>query len=75
MLPLNTQDIDCIQTILSNGGFPEPNMKISFYKNRRGKYKGIYLWCVANLGTCRIDPIFATTWDYRFIELENVVLN
>ena len=46
-------------------------MKLSIYKNRRGKYKGIYLWCDANLSTCRVKPLFATTWNYELIEMDD----
>jgi len=52
-----------------------PQLKMSIYKNRRGKYRGIYLWCKADLGTCRIRPIFATTWTYEFIEINDIKIN
>ena len=42
---------------------------MSVYKNRRGRYKGVYLWCKADLGTCRIKPMFCT--DYRY-ELQSI---
>ena len=42
------------------------------YKNRRGRYKGIYLWTKADYGTCRFKPMFATTWDYEIISIEDL---
>lgn len=72
LLPVSPRDIECLEEVISRGAYPQPDMKLSIYKNRRGKYKGVYLWCKADLGTCRITPIFATKWDYSFIELENI---
>lgn len=74
LLPVNQADLENLQEILSQGGYNIPTMKLSIYKNRRGKYKGIYLWCNTNLGVCRVDPIFATRWDYTFLELEDIKL-
>jgi hypothetical protein len=48
---------------------------MSIYKNRRGRYKGMYLWCNADLGTCRVKPMFATTWDYEIIPIEDLKIN
>lgn len=49
-----------------------PNIKMSIYKNRRGRYKGIYLWCKADLGCCRIKPLFATDYSYEMINIDDV---
>ena len=53
---LNTTDEDLIslEKILSTTMFSKPTIKMSIYKNRRGRYKGVILWCKADLGTCRI---------------------
>lgn len=72
LLPITQKDIDSLQDVVSRGNYQMPEMKLSIYKNRRGKYKGVYLWCRADLGTCRITPMFATRWDYTFIEMENI---
>ncbi len=72
LLPVSPRDIECLEEVISRGAYPQPDMKLSIYKNRRGKYKGVYLWCKTDLGTCRITPIFATKWDYSFMELENI---
>ncbi len=52
--------------------FDKPTVKISVYKNRRGRYKGIILWCKADLGCCRVNPMFATTYDYELIALDDI---
>ena len=71
-LPAREKDIAALESVLSSGNFPNPNFKLSFYKNRRGKYKGIYLWATGDLGTCRLRPMFATTWDYELIPMEDL---
>ena len=49
-----------------------PNIKLSVYKNRRGRYRGIYLWCKADLGCCRVQPMFCTDYSYELIPMEDV---
>ena len=71
LLSVTNEDLENLEPILTNTGFKKPNMKISVYKNRRGRYKGIYLWCNADLGTCRVNPIFATSWSYELIQIHN----
>jgi hypothetical protein len=71
ILPLTQKDYDGISTI-SGGAIAEPNLKMAIYKNRRGKYKGIYLWCKANLGTCRVNPLYATDFRYNAISIKNL---
>lgn len=71
ILPISDEDLQAINDIL--GHFPQvPNNKISVYKNRRGAYKGIYLWCYADLGTCRVKPMFATDWNYNLISIDDI---
>lgn len=72
MLPVKEDDIENLDRILVNTGFKKPNLKISVYKNRRGRYKGIFLWCDADLGTCRVKPIFATGYNYELIQINNL---
>lgn len=72
LLPVKQKDIDSLETILANNAFEMPQIKISVYKNRKGRYKGIYLWCKADLSTCRIKPMFATGWDYGIIQMDDL---
>ena len=72
ILPVKSSDLEKLQPILDSGVFEKPVLKLSIYKNRRGRYKGIYLWCKANLGTCRINPMFATTYDYEIISIDDM---
>ena len=72
MLQTSQEDKEKLKTILNKGGFSEPGIKISIYKNRRGRYKDILLWCKANRATCRIEPMFATDYQYSLIEMPDL---
>ena len=74
LLQTTQKDKDSLATIISTKGFEEPTLKLSIYKNRRGRWKGIYLWCKADLGTCRVQPMFATTYRYEFIEMNDTAV-
>lgn len=71
-LPVKPEDLEALQTILSSNTFETPNLKLSIYKNRRGRWKGIYLWCKADLGCCRIKPMFCTSYDYAIQSIEDL---
>lgn len=70
ILPVTQKDLDSLKSALGRTGCEKPNLKISVYKNRRGRYKGIYLWCNADLGICRINPMFATDWSYNLVDIK-----
>ena len=72
MLETTQKDKDSIQAIVQRMGMPMPDIKISVYKNRRGRWKGIYLWCRAERGICRIQPMFVTKWNYELVEMEDL---
>lgn len=72
ILPVKEEDLIALDKIISSGIFEKPTLKISIYKNRRGRYKGVYLWCKANLGTCRVEPMFITGWDYEMLSIEDL---
>ena len=77
LLNVTQKDLESLESILSSKVFEKPTIKISIYKNRRGRYKGIYLWCKADLGCCRVEPMFATTYDYEMINIDDtkIVVN
>lgn len=72
LLSVKEEDIDALDSILASNIFEKPTIKMSVYKNRRGRYKGIIMWCKADLGTCRIQPMFCTTYDYELINMDDV---
>lgn len=75
MLQLTDGDREVLTKLTAERGIEMPNLKISIYKNRRGRYNHILLWCNAELGICRINPLFATTYQYEIIEMEDYVIN
>lgn len=72
LLNVKDEDLTALDKILTSNVFEKPTIKMSVYKNRRGRYKGIILWCKANLGCCRIKPMFCTTYDYEMISIDDV---
>ncbi len=72
LLTPTDEDLVKLEPILDTGRFKVPNIKMSIYKNRRGRYKGVYLWCHADLGTCRINPMFCTTFNHEMVTIEDI---
>ena len=73
LLPVRDVDLASLENVLaSNPNFGTPSIKLSIYKNRRGRYKSVILWCRANLGTCRIEPMFLTDYLYELQSIENI---
>lgn len=72
MLPVTESDKEKLNRIIQSTAFDAPNLKISVYKNRRGRYKGVYLWCKADLGVCRINPMFVTDYNYELQQVPDL---
>lgn len=72
LLEVTKEDKEKLAPFCTKNGFAMPNIKLSCYKNRQGRWKGIYLWEIADRSVCRFDPIFATDWNYNIIEMENL---
>ena len=73
LLNVTPDDLAKLEPVLEgNSNFIKPNLKLSIYKNRRGSYKGVFLWCWADLGTCRIHPQFCTTWHHEMVGIEDI---
>ena len=72
LLAVKDDDLVALENILSSNIFERPTIKMSVYKNRRGRYKGVILWCKADLGCCRIKPMFCTTYDYEMVSIDDV---
>ena len=72
LLNVKDEDLVALEKILSCNIFERPTIKMSVYKNRRGRYKGVILWCKADLGCCRIKPMFCTTYDYEMVSIDDV---
>lgn len=72
MLEVSQEDLESLQPILQKGGFEPPQIKISVYKNRRGRWKSVLMWCRADRGCCRIEPMFVTKYNYELCEIEDL---
>ena len=72
LLGVKDEDLIKLEPIFATHVFDKPTIKMSVYKNRRGRYKGVFLWCKADLGTCRIKPMFCTGYDYEMISIDDV---
>jgi hypothetical protein len=72
LLSVKDDDLVALENILSSNIFDRPTIKMSIYKNRRGRYKGVYLWCKADLGCCRIQPMFCTTYNYEMVSIDDI---
>lgn len=75
MLQTSQDDKESLKNIVNSMGIEMPDIKISVYKNRRGRYKDILLWCKSNRGICRIDPIFVTNYNYELLSIEDLKIH
>ncbi len=72
LLAVTEEDLIALEPLLGANLFETPVIKMSIYKNRRGGYKSVLLWCKADLGTCRITPMFCTDFRYELVPIENI---
>ena len=50
-------------------GTPEPNVSISLYKNRGGKFTNIKIWLLVDYSTMRVRDLFVTDYEYNIIKM------
>ena len=72
LLEVSEEDREALKSFIENNGLEMPTIKMSVYKNRRGEYKDILLWCKADRGVCKIDPIFVTDYQYNIINIPDI---
>lgn len=77
MLQTSQEDKNALKGIvtklqISDPSIVMPNIKMSVYKNRRSQYKDILLWCNGKRGTCRIEPMFVTDYNYQIQEIPDL---
>ena len=75
LLPVTDQDRESLKLFCQKNEFEMPTLKISIYKNRGGKYNHMFLWAKPNLDICRVNIMFATSYLYEPIEIEDLVIN
>lgn len=69
MLETTKEDREKVETFCKKNSLPIPNVKMSIYKNRANKWKGIYLWMSTQTGICRFETLFVTDWACNIIEM------
>ena len=67
-------DIEAIQPIMMGRFDEDPNIVFHVYKNRRGKWNRVKIWCYIDLGNLRIRDMFMTDNEYRLIPIEETVI-
>ena len=71
MMDVSPEDRDDLEPLLEKyPGLGYPNIKLSVYKNRRGRYNRLILWMHADKGTCRYKTLFATDYDLNLLDIE-----
>jgi hypothetical protein len=75
MLEATQEDLESLSPILSQGKFEPPSIKISVYKNRRGRWKSVLMWCKEDRGCCRIEPMFVTKYNYELCDIEDLKIH
>lgn len=75
MLDVTKADIEKITPFCRQNNLPVPNVKLSVYKNRQGRWKGIYLWMDANKSCCQYNPIFCSDWLYQIQDIKNLKIS
>lgn len=75
MLQVSKEDREALKDIVNAMGVEMPEVKISVYKNRRGRYKDILLWCKARKGICRIEPMFVTNYQMELLDIEDLQIS
>lgn len=67
-------ELEAIKPILTHGIYPEPTMIYHLYKCRRGKITRVKVWMHANLGNCRVQDLFVTTFDNELIPVDKLTI-
>lgn len=71
MLDVTEDDLEKLNNLLDDG-MTKPNIKMSVYKNRRGKFTKCFLWMYADKATCRFNGLFLTDWNYELISINDI---
>ena len=73
-MPPDKKELEAIKPILANHIFPVPNMIYHLYKCRRGKITRVKVWLHVNLGNCRVEDLFVTTFDNMLIPVDKLTI-
>ena len=71
MIPVTQDDREKIAPLCEKLGCEIPTVKTSVYKNRRGRWKDILVWCRDRRANCKIEPMFITDYRFELIKMED----
>lgn len=66
------EDLVVLDKVIKAKGCRPPTMVTDIYKLRRGRYKGVRIWSYVDLGTARVEDLFATDQYYNPIGIDIV---
>mgnify|MGYP001623588866 CR=1 FL=1 len=72
VMKITEKEKKLLAPILKTGemfGTPEPNVSISLYKNRGGKYTNIKIWLLVDYSTMRVRDLFVTDYEYNIVKM------
>ena len=73
-LPPDNKELKAIEPILRDGIYPKPNMIYHLYKCRKGKITRVKVWLKVDLGNCRVQDLFVTTFDNELIPVDKMTI-
>ncbi len=56
------------------GNSKKPNVCMSIYKNRGGKFNEIKIWLYVDYGTMRVHDLFVTAYDYIILPINKTMV-
>lgn len=74
MIPTQ-MELNAIKPILENHIYPVPNMIFHLYKCRRGKFTRVKVWLHVDLGNCRVEDLFVTTYENILIPVDRLTID
>lgn len=75
LLEATDKDKEALAPLVKRLGCEMPDIKMSIYKNRRGRWKNVLVWIKSDRGICRLDPIFVTKYSYELVDIEDFKIN
>ena len=75
LLEATEKDKEALAPLVKRLGCEMPDIKMSIYKNRRGRWKNVLVWIKSDRGICGLDPIFVTKYSYELVDIEDFKIN
>jgi hypothetical protein len=72
MLEVTQEEREKLAPLINAKKLPPLTIKICIYKNRRGRWKNVILWCEDRRDICRIIPRLVTTYSFEVVPMEDI---